>query len=141
MKDAFGSTFMMYAFIVFLATFVIFIGIAFTFARAFRVKNMVIDIIEQNEGFDPVDTSGVQSEIDGMLGQINYYVDCSKHYNEEARCYGRGYLVEPHELVTTNGVNVTYYSVTTFASISVPLLNLSIDIPIKGETRKVERIM
>ena len=52
MRDAVGGTFMMYVLLVFLAVYIMFVAVAFNYARAFRVKNKVIDIIEQNEGID-----------------------------------------------------------------------------------------
>ena len=39
-------------FLIFLAVYITFVAVAFNYARAFRVKNKVIDIIEQNEVID-----------------------------------------------------------------------------------------
>ena len=48
MRDAVGGTFMMYVFLIFLAVYITFVAVAFNYARAFRVKNKVIDIISKN---------------------------------------------------------------------------------------------
>ena len=46
MKEGIGGTFMIYVFLVFLAVYITFLAVAFNYARAFRVKNKVIDIID-----------------------------------------------------------------------------------------------
>ena len=48
MRDAVGGTFMIKLILVFLAVYIIFMGAALNYAKAFRVKNKVMDIIEQN---------------------------------------------------------------------------------------------
>ena len=50
MRDSVGGTFMIYVLIIFLSVYIVFVAVAFNYARAFRVKNKVLDIIEQNEG-------------------------------------------------------------------------------------------
>ena len=45
MKEGIGGTFMIYVFLVFLAVYITFLAVAFNYARAFRVKNKIIDDI------------------------------------------------------------------------------------------------
>ena len=49
MRDAVGGTFMIKIFLIFLALYIIFVGVAVNYVKAFRVKNRIINIIEQNE--------------------------------------------------------------------------------------------
>ena len=134
MRDAFGGTFMMYVFIIFLTVYCVFIAIAFNYARAFRVKNKVIDIIEQNEGIaDFSNTSGVLGEINEYLANANYRV--SGITTNSSVCSGydkvdtdRGYCID--EISGTNG---TYYKVQTFVKLEIPFLEwFSYTIPVKG---------
>ena len=87
MRDAFGGTFMIQLLLIFLAIYVAFVAVALNFAKAFRVKNQIIDIIEQNEGIDYTDTSdnGTLKQIDNYLSQISYYVSLDKNVNNEIR--------------------------------------------------------
>ncbi len=142
MRDAFGGTFMMYVFIIFLTVYCVFIAIAFNYARAFRVKNKVIDIIEQNEGIsDFNNTSGALGEVNVYLADANYRV--SGITTSSSVCSGydyinieRGYCID--EISSNNG---KYYKVQTFVKLEIPFLEwFSYTIPVKGETRKIERI-
>ena len=45
MRDAVGGAFMIKLLLVFLAVYTIFIAIAINYAKAFRVKNKILDII------------------------------------------------------------------------------------------------
>mgnify|MGYP003291539023 CR=1 FL=1 len=142
MKEGIGGTFMIYVFLVFLAVYITFLAVAFNYARAFRVKNKVIDIIEQNEGMDFTDISddSTLGQIENYLGQVSYVVtgidrnDCPtteyNYINDE-----RGYCIQE-----VSGTNGEYYKVKTFIKLEIPFLDLGFTIPVKGETRKIERI-
>lgn len=144
MRDSVGGTFMIYVFIIFLAVYITFVAVAFNYARAFRVKNKVIDIIEQSEGIgdyrNTSDTAMVQ--INEYLGQVSYIVNgidddkCSgyEYVNSE-----RGYCIHKYS-VTNNGIISNYYKVKTFIRLEIPFMNIGFTIPVKGETRKIERI-
>ena len=45
MRDSVGGTFMIYVLIIFLSVYIVFVAVAFNYARSFRVKNKVLDII------------------------------------------------------------------------------------------------
>ena len=49
MRDSFGGVFMFRLMIVFIFIFVSFTAVSLNYAKSFRVKNKVIDFIEQNE--------------------------------------------------------------------------------------------
>ena len=158
---------MMRIFLIFLATFIIFVGIALNYAKAFRVKNKIIDIIEQNEGILDIDipdtdesSGGPIKSINNYLQYINYdvvddhnYVNsdlCSSkinnslynviyYSNERGYCIGR-YIV-PEDERHVSSVAEEYYEVVTFVIIKIPMFDdLVYPIPIRGETRKIERI-
>jgi len=150
MRDSVGGTFMMYVFLIFLAVYITFVAVAFNYARAFRVKNKVIDIIEQNEGMSDADFSnlsgtnnvGVAGQINEYLNTINYNVNLTSRIQEgRGVCYDRGYCIQKISAVSDiDGVSASYYKVTTFVRLELPFLDLGFTIPVKGETRKIERI-
>ena len=143
MRDAVGGTFMIKLLLIFLAVYTVFIAIAINYAKAFKVKNKVINIIEQSEGVDYNDVSDAS-----VIGQINTYMN-DIHYgintsSVEKNCIGydyinteRGYCISKVENYDSSA---SYYRVTTFVTISVPIVRLEFTVPIKGETRKIERI-
>ena len=52
MRDAFGGIFMIRLMLVFVFIFVAFTAISLNYAKAFRIKNKVIDFVEQEEIMD-----------------------------------------------------------------------------------------
>jgi len=143
MRDAFGGTFMIKLMLIFLAIYIAFIAVALNYAKAFRVKNKIIDIIEQNEGIDDYnDTNGVLGDINTYLNTVSYYVlldDKEASNTENNHCYKNGYCIEEHS-IEVNDIDTKYYKVTTYIRINFPFFGLNFTIPIQGETRKIERI-
>lgn len=149
MRDAVGGTFMIKLILVFLAVYIIFMGVALNYAKAFRVKNRVMDIIEQNEGMEESDFKnlsgtnnvGVTGKINEYLNEVSYNVILSdKNKENRGTCFDKGFCIDITEKENLSGVISTYYKVTTFVKIEFPFFNLSFTIPITGETRKIERI-
>lgn len=150
MKEAVGGTFMIYVLLIFLAVYIAFVAVALNYAKAFRVKNSVIDIIEQNEGMDESDFTGREGNITtGVVGQINaklnnYHYNISltsdevtKYCGSEENKFGLGYCISKKE----NNLGREYYQVVTFVQIKFPFWeDFNITIPIRGETRVIERI-
>ena len=146
MREAFGGTFTIQLILLFLAIYIAFIAVALNYAKAFRVKNQIINIIEQNEGFD-FDNSAegsTQNEIKNYLRRVSYYVNLTNiknnNINDNYKCYSEGYCVEKMGSTVTDGIEGTYYKVTTYVNIDMQVFNLKFTIPIQGETRKIERI-
>ena len=145
MKEGIGGTFMIYVMLIFLAVYITFLAVAFNYARAFRVKNKVIDIIEQNEGiedYSDISDNSVLGQIDTYLGEVSYIVNgiddnsCSgyDYVNKE-----RGYCIDEYS-ISIDGNYSKYYKVKTFIKLEIPFMNLGFTISVKGETRKIERI-
>lgn len=146
MREAFGGAFTIKLMLIFLAIYIAFIAIALNYAKAFRVKNKIIDIIEQNEGIDSyIDTKegSVIGDINSYLNTVSYYVNLANIKNnntENINCYDRGYCIEETTAPVTDGITSKYYKVTTYININFPFFKLNFNIPITGETRKIERI-
>ena len=131
--------------LIFLAIYIAFIAVALNYAKAFRVKNKIIDIIEQSEGIDFIDTSegSVIVNINTYLNSVSYYVNLTNIENkniDNVHCYEKGYCIEEYAGPVNDGVTSKYYKVTTYININFPFFNLNFTIPITGETRKIERI-
>lgn len=140
MRDAVGGTFMINVLLVFLAVYIAFIAVALNYAKAFRVKNRIIDIIEQNEGisdYTDVGSNSVLGEINTYLKSVSYYVKLEGNKNSKyGVCFDEGYCIEEPTGNSKYGKD-TYYKVTTFIKLDFPMFNLSFTIPITGETRKI----
>lgn len=73
MRDAFGGSFMIKLFIVFIFIYVFFIAIALNYAKAFKVKNRVIEYIETHEIVDLNDmTAKAKKELTEFMDTAIY---------------------------------------------------------------------
>ena len=146
MREAFGGAFTIKLMLIFLAIYIAFIAVALNYAKAFRVKNRIIDIIEQNEGIDSYDDTkegSVIGDINSYLNTVSYYVNLANIKNnntENINCYDRGYCIEETTASVTGCITSKYYKVTTYININFPFFKLNFNIPITGDTRKIERI-
>jgi len=132
MRDAFGGAFSIKLMLIFLVLYISFICVAINYARAFRVKNRIINIIEQHEGYNANDTT-ITSEINTYLANSGYHIDSSS-VNEVSSCselQGLGYCVV--QISTQSNYDV--YRVETYMSFQLPIINVDFPIAIRGETR------
>lgn len=137
MRDAFGGVFMMRLMLVFIVIYVAFTAISFKYAKSFRVKNKVIDTVEQNQildlnaFFSKGDNSNL-NELDAILETANYNVTCNDIGYSEGNiedkdtktnvgyCY-KGIVIKRNEQ-KSNG-NTTYYTINTYANWNLGILN------------------
>lgn len=128
MRDAFGGTFMIMIFLVFIMIYISFTAVALSYAKAFKVKNAIIDYLEDSEisSLDSMTaaqmddfTAFIDEEI---VGNKNYnmsgYNICKNHERKDdngriiARCYDAGIVIsETEHAENTEGV---YYTVSTY---------------------------
>ena len=136
MRDAFGGAFMIKLMLIFLVIYVCFIAVALNYAKAFKAKNGIIDLIEKYEGFDIC-----KDQIDAYLSKISYNVSAQSgptaSYaadNPGTECQQQCYCIM--ETIDYSGTN---YVVTTFVQVSFfgfdNLAGISFTVPIKGEVR------
>lgn len=141
MRDAVGGTYMIKLLLIFLAVYTIFIALAINYAKAFRVKNKILDIIEQNEGIKDYNNQNDPAlvQIESYMGSIHYGVNIS---TIDDKCNGYYYInkTRGYCITTVDSDTASYYKVTTFVTLSIPVVRLEYTIPIQGETRKIERI-
>ncbi len=138
MQEAFGGTFMLKLFMVFFIIYVAFIGVALNFAKIYRIKNNVINILEQYQYNGQIKSeSKVNSELANYLSKVPYGYSDPNGTKFNDFCAGGDYT-----LYTTHGVcaikkgdeNKYYYTVKVFYVIDFPLFDIKIPISASGET-------
>lgn len=127
MRDAFGSTFMFKIIIIFIVAYVSFMTIAVNYAKTFRIKNGVINILEQYQ----YDGSSSLSELDEYLNNVPYNV---KNDDVISRCSGN---LIAEGVCVSSGSGDKYYVVTVYMVAKFPFLDLKLVIPISGETEDI----
>lgn len=143
MRDAFGGAFLIKVFLVFIMIYICFTALAINYAKAFKVKNAVVDYLESNEitTLDNLLSATEMNQLDDfinyeILGKMNYNLSsndiCSiggaistTLVNDEGKAYGychnSGIKIEiAGEGQNTEGV---YYTVSTYIGWSMPFLN------------------
>ena len=137
MRDAFGGAFFIKLMLIFFALYISFIAIALSYTKAFRVKNSIINYIEEYGDYD----TNIQATIDDYVSSMGYYINSvgpNGSRTEYSTCNSRGYCINEKG---SDDVRGKYYEVITFIEIELPLyipfLPKSILVPIKGETRLV----
>lgn len=135
MRDAFGGAFSIKLMLIFLMLYIAFICVALNYARAFRVKNRIINVIEQNEGVDK--HGDVQTKISEVLNNAGYYV--SESEVERIRCKDCTFVEPGYSYKEIKSQDDIYYYVETYMLFKIPVIDTltGIDFPIavKGETR------
>ena len=145
MRDSFGGAFMLNLMMIFIVIFVSFMAVALTYAKAFRVKNGIINRLEQYQ-FDIGDIDTIDL-IDSYLSASVY------NYSYESlktQCSNQAMVGGEHEYVFTNngaciikyeddvdGISSRYFRVFTYIPIRFPFLGLDYFISIVGETQTI----
>lgn len=146
MREAVGSTFLFKIMIVFIFFFASFLAIAINYSQAFRIKNQIINFIEQYEGMD-----------NNNVNRITEYVTESGYYRDNINCECNSFTCTDYEINSNsdrnpNGASVgtakgvcvrrlqndnddTYYRVTTYVKFNLPLVGEFLTLPVKGETK------
>ena len=156
MRESIGASWMLGIVVVFIFLFLFFISYSINYTRAFNIKNEIINYIEHAEGFTKVDgdietadltskrnKDTVQAKALDLIRRTGYdyatisAADCQKQdLNAELFAEG-GYCIVKVCQDPDNKVKNTYYKVTAFISMKVPLINLSVNIPVTGQTRTI----
>lgn len=136
-KDAYGGAFSIWLFMFFFIIYVCFIAVALQFAKTYRVKNYVINVLEQYQ-YTGAQNDSALSKLDTYLDGVPYNMDstlaqkkCSKSYGEKATIY-KGVCIVPE-----GETDAPYYKVVVYFVAEFPLFNLNLTIPISGETKVI----
>ena len=145
MRESIGGGWMLGLVVVFIAIFSGYLAVSINYTKAFKVKNRIINLIEENEGFR------------GCTGTIDNCINTNRNIPTEWKVYQYLQQIGYSSSVTcasedsTNGTNSTqdygycvkkvcagsgaYYKVKTFIKLELPIINLNIKVPISGETK------
>lgn len=149
MRDAFGGTFLISVFLVFILIYISFTALSLNYAKAFKVKNAVIDYLENSEIIDLSNLTANQINMmdqyfqDEVLGYHNYNLSsmdlCNSNggdskllTNAEGKtigyCHNSGVLIVQSNIDKTGNTikgntEGVYYTVSTYVGWSLPFLN------------------
>lgn len=125
MRESIGGSWILSFVVFFIVIFAAFLVMAINYTNAFKTKNGILDIIEQNEGYSINTTKKIEDYI-ANTGYSPNGVRCDDPTDEMEK---NGYCVEQ----ISSGLG-NKYKVTTYISINVPFMNFKFLIPVSGET-------
>lgn len=149
MREAIGGTWIFGMVIVFIVLFTSYLALSVNYSKAFKVKNKIITLIEENEGL----TDKAQEDIVSYLNNVGYFVygPCGRDSELEEEGYSENHGYESNNggvnkkykyCVATRESNSDtlerkYYKVTVFFKFDIPILDSIFTFPVTGETKAV----
>ena len=131
MRESYGNTLLITVMMIFVVMMVSFTAVIVNIAKTFRVKNQIIDYVEQYKyGSNGTASESCISSISDYLTNTGYQkverkgITCNGYWGDE------GYCISP---VGTD--DNKYYKVTVYVSVSLPFFEVNLKLPISGESR------
>lgn len=134
MRDAFGGAFMIKLFLIFIFVYICLTAMALNYAKAFKVKNSVIEYLESNEITDITNINAEDlmtmdeffyKELVGKRGyNVSHYNVCENITYDTLKskyCHPSGIVIE--QTGTASNTEGVYYTVSTYMSWGIPFLN------------------
>lgn len=140
MRQAVGSAFILNLVIVFITLMMlVFVG-TISYSKAYKTKNRIINIIEDNKGYNESSIDEIETFMANTGYQISTTSNCTKVKPEgSSEVYptssfksGYRYCIFENKASNDNGV---YYTVVTFMKFDFPVIGNYIEFPVKGETK------
>lgn len=140
MRESIGASFVLYAIVIFVSIFCLFFISGLSYTKAFKIKNRIVDIIEENGGYN----QKAQEEIASALKKAGYRVkkgnpECnkiskisSKRNAEILTNAPNNYRYCVYKVATTKG---DYYGAVAFMYFEIPVIHAHLEFPVYGETK------
>lgn len=136
-----GNVFIINFVIVFVGIFIFFFTGSLAYTKAFKVKNKIINIIEENKGYDRTDVDFI-TEINTYLAEAGYRtVTSGSCPNIDGMTLqngiGNNNIVNSYLYCVWENDNESerYYRVQTYMYFDIPIIGQTITIPVYGETK------
>lgn len=134
MRQALGNAFIMNIVIAIVIVIILMVISSLSYSKAFKVKNMIISTIEENDGFN----NKAESQIDANLAKMGYRINKNGIQNcpAENRCTpmntSASYRYCVYECKTSKG---NYYRATSYMYFDIPIIGDKLEFPVHGETK------
>ena len=145
MRQAVGNAFILNLVIVFITLMMlVFVG-SISYSKAYKTKNRIINIIENNKGYNESSIDEIENFMADTGYQISTTSDCTKVAPAKGSAvyltssFKSGYRYCIFENKTSNNDGV-YYTVVTFMKFDFPVIGNYIEFPVKGETKVLSKL-
>lgn len=137
MRQALGNAFIMNVVITIVIVIILMVISSLSYTKAFKVKNMIVSTIEENNGFN----NNAESQIDANLAKMGYRINKNGIQNCNDSELPRGcsainnsasYRYCIYECKTSKG---NYYRATSYMYFDIPVIGDKLEFPVHGETK------
>ncbi len=128
MREATGGAYLLNVVIIIVSVVILFFVGILSYSKAYRTKNRIIEIIEENNGYNTTTIDMISTDLNTMGYNTTLNKKCSSD-NLNTTTYN--YCV----YYSNNASNGSYYKVVTYVHFDVPIIGGLINIPVKGETK------
>lgn len=127
--------------LIFIVIYVSFMAVAVNYAKAFRVKNQLINYVEQTQYRYGDSTDNIEN----YLAKVPYNVtdsnnglkqacDADAENTTEKSVFVHGACIAPR---CDKDSGSCYYRITTYISVDFPFFNIHMTLPVRGETKTI----
>lgn len=138
MKESLGTSLVFNLMMIFVAVIIVILVGSISYSKAFKIRNRIIDRIEEYNGYEINNGSieAIESDLKSIGYRIVDKVSCKARDEGQLLTneYGGQYNYCVYKYKTSKGY---YYGVTVFINFDIPLIGRYINIPVYGETRVV----
>lgn len=133
MREAMGGALLLKLVMIFIVIYVCFLSIAINYSITFRVKNQIVNLIEEYEGYELA-----KDKIEEYVANVGYY-RAFNAFNNERDCPGgeshSGYCIQP--VIYADAKRGKHYRVTTYVAFDFPVIGRLMNFPVSGETNVI----
>ncbi len=119
MRESIGGTMLFWIVLFFMSIFIAFMASIIKYARVYKIKNSMINYIERAEGI--FSEEELQDQLRSLGYKTDKYVICRYNPSKIGDSYSGG-----------------YYYLKLYATFEIPIVGVSFDVKINGETRTIE---
>lgn len=138
MRESVGNAYLLGIVTFFIGVIMLFFCASLNYTKAFKVKNRIINIIEENQTYDGKIKQIVNDELDEMK-----YRQSSTHTCKTDGRFSQAKLITVSGNVdylycvyeNNLGEKGKYYGVVTYMYFDIPLINVTLKFPVYGETK------
>lgn len=157
MRDSIGATWIFSICLTFIVLFTAYLAISVNYAKAFKIKNRVISMIEEHEGYNSsmnediisylvdqgytakgVCTSELITDASSTSGRYWELQSCIKYDGDTtSRCNACVYRMNTHSDIDEVGTGQAYYKVLTFFRFDLPVIGNMLTFQVSGESNMI----
>lgn len=145
MREAIGSAYIVNFIIIFIVIFMLFFIGTLSYTKAFKVKNKILNVIENHEGnienASGQLTQSSEYEINSHLKDIGYRVsdkttcEVKGRFSNATPVGKTGTTTYRYCIYRFNNSKGKYYGVVAYMYFEIPLIGVKLEFPVYGETR------